>query len=74
MATFQFVGVPDKKNTAGGMRAVTEGKIDLPYTGQLSPVPETIGQVAAAGDPEIATLPFPVSDTVPALAFGTMFP
>src|SRR5215468_5342737 len=37
-------------------------------------VPETIGQVAVAGVPEIATLPFPVSEIVPALALGAVLP
>jgi hypothetical protein len=57
VATFQFLGIADKNNTAGGMRAVTEGKIDLPYMGNLVPVPENVGgKVTAtlAGKPYIA--------------------
>jgi hypothetical protein len=42
------VAVADRKNTAGGTRMVTEGKIDLPYTGPLSAVPANVGSKVSA--------------------------
>jgi hypothetical protein len=48
VATFEFVGVPDKKNTAGGTRMVTEGKIDLAYMEPLSKVPDDVGSMVGA--------------------------
>ena len=37
-------------------------------------VPENIGQVAVAGVPEIAILPFPVSAIAPAVVLGSVLP
>jgi hypothetical protein len=48
VATFEFLGVPDKRNTVGGTRMVTQGRIDLPYMGTLSPVPDDVGSKLSA--------------------------
>jgi len=48
VATFEFLGVPDKRNTVGGTRMVTQGRIDLPYMGTLSPVPDDVGSKVSA--------------------------
>jgi hypothetical protein len=48
VATFEFLAVPDKRNTVGGTRHVTQGKIDLPYMGALSAVPDNVGGKVSA--------------------------
>jgi hypothetical protein len=48
VATFAYETEPDKNNTAGGTRSVTEGRIDLPLTGVLPPVPDNQGSKLSA--------------------------
>ena len=48
VATFSYVAVADKKNPAGGTRTVTDGRIDLPITGKVTPVPDKIGAKLSA--------------------------
>ncbi len=48
VATFAFEAAPDKRNTVGGMRSVTDGKIDLPLMGTLPPVPDNQGSKVSA--------------------------
>lgn len=48
VATFAYEAEPDKANTAGGTRSVTDGQIDLPLTGKLPPVPEDQGSKLGA--------------------------
>jgi hypothetical protein len=43
VGTFAFTGTADKRNALGGMRAVTNGRIDLPLQGTLVPVRENAG-------------------------------
>jgi len=49
VATFQYTAVADEKTPgATGMRAVTDGKIDLPLTGTLAAVPDNVGSKMSA--------------------------
>jgi len=48
IGTFAYVAEAGKGDTAGGTRTVTEGVLDLPLTGTLSPVPEGMGSKVTA--------------------------
>ena len=48
VATFEFIAAPGKKNLLGGTRTITDGQIDLPFSGALTPVPENIGSKVSA--------------------------
>jgi hypothetical protein len=48
VATFSFVAAPGKNNALGGMRTITEGQIDLPFSGALTPVPDNVGSKVSA--------------------------
>jgi hypothetical protein len=48
VATFSFVAAPGKNNLLGGTRTITEGQIDLPFSGALTPVPENVGSKVSA--------------------------
>jgi hypothetical protein len=48
VATFAYQAEADKRNTAGGTRSVTDGRIDLPLRGTLPPVPEDQGSKLSA--------------------------
>jgi hypothetical protein len=48
VATFAFVGAAGKRNLLGGTRTITEGQIDLPFSGALTPVPENVGSKVSA--------------------------
>ncbi|MDB4983333.1 MAG: hypothetical protein JWM82_4085 [Myxococcales bacterium] len=48
VATFAFVAAAGKKNLLGGMRTITDGQIDLPFSGALTPVPENVGSKVSA--------------------------
>jgi hypothetical protein len=47
-ASFAYVAAADDDNTAGGTRTVTEGEIDLPFSGALTAVPENEGAKVSA--------------------------
>jgi hypothetical protein len=47
-ATFEFVAEPGRRNAVGGTRMVTAGRIDLPLTGTLTPVPDSEGARVSA--------------------------
>lgn len=46
--TFSYVATPGHSNTVGGTRTVTEGSFDLPFTGNLTPVPANVGSRLSA--------------------------
>jgi hypothetical protein len=49
VATFHYTAVADEKTPgATGNRTVTDGKVDLPLTGVLVPVPENVGSKLSA--------------------------
>jgi hypothetical protein len=48
VATFEFRGEAGRNNMLGGMRTVTEGKIDLPYMGTLPVLAEKVGSKVSA--------------------------
>jgi hypothetical protein len=48
VATIAFTTVPGRHNALGGMRVVTDGRIDLPLRGKLPPVAENQGSKVSA--------------------------
>jgi hypothetical protein len=48
VASFQFTADAARGNAAGGTRTVTDGKIDLPITGTIPPVPDKVGSKVSA--------------------------
>jgi hypothetical protein len=46
--TFSYVASPGHSNTVGGTRTVTDGSMDLPFSGTLVPVPANVGSKLSA--------------------------
>jgi hypothetical protein len=48
VGTFQYRTEPGRRNTVGGTRTVTDGRIDLPLMGTIPPVAENLGSRVSA--------------------------
>jgi hypothetical protein len=48
VGTFSYRADPGQNNAVGGTRVVTAGKIDLPFTGTITPLPDNQGSKVSA--------------------------
>ncbi|HSR90792.1 MAG TPA: hypothetical protein VLK88_05770 [Gemmatimonadales bacterium] len=48
VGSFEFTGDADNNNSVGGTRTITQGVFDLPFTGNIVPVPANVGSKISA--------------------------